>query len=167
VDQLYKTDKNNFGPRLGLAWDLTGDGRTSLRAGYALTYDVPDFGAIHAPRTTFSGLGARAGAFTNPDLGLFSKTLAGDLGAAPDDPAATCVDPVTGEGNFVCITSGVPIFGENPTGDGPFNAFETPMDLQVPKYHFYHVTLAARAVQGQRPHRVLRRPPRQPADHVP
>ena len=141
VDQLYKTDMNNFGPRLGLAWDLTGDGRTSLRAGYALTYDVPDFGAIHAPRTTFSGLGARAGAFTNPDLGLFSKTLAGDLGAAPDDPAATCVDPVTGEGNFVCITSGVPIFGDNPTGDGPFNAFETPNDLQVPKYHFYHVTL--------------------------
>ena len=141
VDRLYKTDMNNFGPRLGLAWDVTGDGRTAFRAGYALTYDVPDFGTIHAPRTTFSGLGARAGAFTNPDLGLFSKTLAGDLGAAPDDPDATCVDPVTGEGNFVCAFPGVPIFGANPTGDGPFNAFQTPENLQVPKYHFYHVSL--------------------------
>jgi hypothetical protein len=141
VDRLYKNDFDNFGPRLGFAWDVTGDGRTAVRAGYALTYDVPDFGTIHAPRTTFSGLGARSGAFTNPNLGLFSKTLAGDLGAAPDDPDATCVDPVTGEGNFVCVLSGRPIFGSNPTGDGPFNAFATREDLQVPEYHFFHVSL--------------------------
>jgi outer membrane receptor protein involved in Fe transport len=32
------SDKNNFGPRLGFALDLTGDGRTSLRGGYGLYY---------------------------------------------------------------------------------------------------------------------------------
>src|SRR5947207_827968 len=38
IDQLYQTNKDLFGPRAGLAWDLTGDGKTSFRTGYALTY---------------------------------------------------------------------------------------------------------------------------------
>ncbi|HEV2761667.1 MAG TPA: TonB-dependent receptor, partial [Pyrinomonadaceae bacterium] len=31
-------DKNNFGPRVGFAFDLTGDGRTALRGGWGLYY---------------------------------------------------------------------------------------------------------------------------------
>jgi hypothetical protein len=45
--QLYKADKNNFGPRVGFAWDPAGDGRTSVRAGYALTYDTVPMGTLH------------------------------------------------------------------------------------------------------------------------
>ncbi len=33
----------NFGPRIGFAWDLTGDGRTSLRSSYALAYTFQTF----------------------------------------------------------------------------------------------------------------------------
>jgi len=41
VGQLYEgADYNNFSPRLGLAWDVTGDGRTSVRAGYGLYYST-------------------------------------------------------------------------------------------------------------------------------
>jgi hypothetical protein len=32
------SDKNNFGPRIGFAADLTGDGKTALRGGYGLYY---------------------------------------------------------------------------------------------------------------------------------
>ncbi len=32
------SDTNNFGPRVGFAYDLTGDGKTSLRAGYGIYY---------------------------------------------------------------------------------------------------------------------------------
>jgi hypothetical protein len=35
----YRSDKNNFAPRVGLAWTLGREGRTVLRAGYGVYYD--------------------------------------------------------------------------------------------------------------------------------
>jgi len=39
-----QTDKNNFQPRLGLAWDPKGDGKTVIRASYGIFYDHPLLG---------------------------------------------------------------------------------------------------------------------------
>jgi hypothetical protein len=39
-----QTDKNNFQPRVGLAWDPKGDGKTVIRSSYGLFYDHPLLG---------------------------------------------------------------------------------------------------------------------------
>jgi hypothetical protein len=41
IQQGFPRDKNNFAPRIGVAWDLKNDGSTVLRAAYGIFYDHP------------------------------------------------------------------------------------------------------------------------------
>ncbi len=58
VNGLPKDDKNNFSPRVGWAYDLTGGGTTVIRGGYGIYYDqvflnIPLFGIQQSNPTIF------------------------------------------------------------------------------------------------------------------
>ena len=56
VSNLFRGNHKNFAPRLGLAYDLFGDGKTSIRASFAMAYLEP-----------YSNLYTNASRFDSPD----------------------------------------------------------------------------------------------------
>ena len=81
-----QTDTNNIQPRIGIAWDPTGDGKTVVRASYGMFYDHPLLGLYF--------LGDASDGSTSGQL-AFGGT-------------ATCSNP-TGAGNFANLNA-IPIF---------------------------------------------------------
>jgi hypothetical protein len=73
-------DHNNIAPRIGLAWDVFGNGRTSIRSGYGMFYDTQLLGIYHqnaftnapfAVTSNFTG-----GRFEDPMAGTMSVSAA-------------------------------------------------------------------------------------------
>lgn len=91
---LYNTDKNNFSPRIGFAWDVFGDGKTAVRGAFGIFYDTINTDSIAQENPPFAG-GRRAfsnGNTTNP----FSSVGATAPVAIIDPKAFTFSLPING-----------------------------------------------------------------------
>ncbi|HEV3513408.1 MAG TPA: carboxypeptidase regulatory-like domain-containing protein [Candidatus Sulfotelmatobacter sp.] len=76
-----QTDKNNIQPRIGLAWDPKGDGKTVIRASYGMFYDHPLLGLYFlGDASDGSSSGQLAFAGTGPCTGAGNP---GNLNAIP------------------------------------------------------------------------------------
>ena len=90
--RLYQPDYNNWAPRVSLAWDVTGRGKTVVRAGYGIFYDAVSqdmflghlpYSTNYAPGAAYSGL---------PGAGQITTGLAS---SSPITAGVPVFDPTT------------------------------------------------------------------------
>jgi outer membrane receptor protein involved in Fe transport len=90
VGRLWRRDLNNFAPRLGFAWDVTGDGTTSIRGGYGLAYER-NFGNV-----TFNVI-------QNPPNYAVVTVNEGTPGFATIPVSASNLGPLAGTGGTIAL----------------------------------------------------------------
>jgi outer membrane receptor protein involved in Fe transport len=101
LGNLYNPDKKDFAPRVSAAWDVTGKGRTVVRAGFGMFFDAfsQDMALGHLPYSPFFDPGP---AYNNigPEPILSTGAVGGAIvsGAPQFAPASTC--------NFECDAFG-------------------------------------------------------------
>ena len=145
INGIHNVDYHDFAPHLGFAWDLRGNGKTALRGGYSLTYDVPNFAAFADP---YSFAHASTGVFTQANLNFSNVSSSSVVTDPPDQTDYVlgngCIDPNTQLGQYVCFDSsrvGSPLYGSNTTGAPPNNAFAIVSNFKTPRYHNISLSL--------------------------
>jgi Carboxypeptidase regulatory-like domain/TonB dependent receptor-like, beta-barrel len=112
ITQGIPSDKNNVAPRIGLAWDPKGDGKTVIRSSYGMFYDHPLLALAfdsdvadgsQAPQfILFGGSPCTAASVPSPINLNATNTFQGSLGNASCTPAgfASALDYLPGQQRF-------------------------------------------------------------------
>ncbi len=80
----YEASWKDFGPRVGIAYDPFGDGRSSVRAGYGLFYDRPNTIATNSPAN--QGPFGTLVTFNGDAVNTLANPYAGQVNPFPADP---------------------------------------------------------------------------------
>ena len=100
------TDWNNFGPRVGVAWDPTGSGRTSVRAAYGKAYEFVN-AQFHLNTSVAPPWGSEV-RLTNPPGGLDNPFLGSPGGQTNIFPVTFDQNaPFSLNGPFLALTNDV------------------------------------------------------------
>jgi hypothetical protein len=83
---LAPADLNNFAPRIGVAWDVLGDGKLSIRAGYGIYYESINADSVAQENPPFAGA-----------LGVFRGNASDPFGSV-----GQTAPPTTLSGHFGC-----------------------------------------------------------------
>jgi hypothetical protein len=102
--KLTHSDLNNFAPRFGAAWDVTGDARTVVRGGYGIFYQQINGETTHAAEAPWRGTTQlRQGRIEDPFGSL------GQTEPPPDSPGEFGCSPIASYPGLRCTEYPLPI----------------------------------------------------------
>ncbi len=97
-------DHNNFGPRLGFAWDVFGDGKTSLRGGFGVAYEGTLYNPLsnsrwNLPYYSFNGVAGGSNQPAGSDVIYGPTTCTGGVCLQDPTKVPTFSGPGSNPGN--------------------------------------------------------------------
>jgi hypothetical protein len=123
LSSLYNPDKKDFAPRVSLAWDVTGKGKTVVRAGWGMFFDAfsQDMALGHLPYETFFSPGPAY----NP------------IGPSPILSAGLNKSLANGG----AIVAGQPIFGDETACNFECDVFSFDRNIKTPYMENYNLNI--------------------------